>query len=84
MGHNPSPQLVAQTLLWIMIIAVTSVIVLTAIAFFSYKHNETFYNNIRFGHVYVFDAMSKYKKTIIYSLAFLLFIVTVSYYKTKL
>ena len=82
MKNTPSPQLVAQTLLWIMIVAVTAVIVLTAIAFFNYTHNETFYNNIRLGHVYVFDAMSKYKKTIMYLLAFLLFIVSVSYYKT--
>jgi hypothetical protein len=81
MASTASPELVGQTLLWIIMVAVTSVIILTAIAFFSYKHTELFYSNFRLGHVYVFDSMTKYKKTIMYALAFLLFIVTVAYYK---
>jgi hypothetical protein len=81
MAPTASPQLVGQTLLWIMLTAVTCIIILTAIAYFSYKHTEIFYNNVRLGHVYLFDAMTKYKKTIVYALMFLLFIVTVSFYK---
>ena len=81
MGSSPSPQLVGQTVLWIVFTALTCVVILTSIAYFSYKHTEIFYNNVRLGHVYLFDAMTKYKKTLVYGLIFLLIIVIVSLYK---
>jgi hypothetical protein len=71
MGATPSPELVGKTIMWFMMIPLTTIVVLTAIAYFSYKHNEEFYGNVRLGHVYVFDALSKYKKTILYAMVFL-------------
>lgn len=81
MGSTLSSESASQTLLWIMLTAISCIIIITAIAYFSYKHTENFYNNIRLGHVYVFDAMSKYKQTIMYALIILCIIVIVSFYK---
>lgn len=81
MGSTLSTESASRTLLWIMLTAISCIIIITAIAYFSYKHTENFYNSIRLGHVYVFDAMSKYKKTIMYTLVILSIIVIVSFYK---
>lgn len=75
MPATPSPELVGTTIMWFMFIPLTAIVVLTAIAYFSYKHKENFYSNINLGHVYIFDAISKYKSTIMYSLLFLLIVV---------
>jgi hypothetical protein len=81
MGSTISSESASRTILWIMLIAISCIIIITAIAYFSYKHTENFYNNIRLGHVYVFDAMTKYKKTITYALSILFIIVIISFYK---
>lgn len=81
MASTPSPELVGKTIMWFMFIPLTAIVVLTAIAYFSYKHTETFYRNINLGNVYVFDALSKYKSTIMYSLLFLFMAVIALQYK---
>jgi hypothetical protein len=64
MGSTPSPELVTQTIVSIMLITITLAIVLAAITYFNYKYTEIMYSNIRLGHVYMFDAFTKYKQSI--------------------
>jgi hypothetical protein len=83
MGSTPSPELVGITIANIILITITIVIILTAITYFNYKYTEIMYNNIRLGHIYIFDAFTKYKQSItvaVISLFIVLFVfrVTVS------
>ena len=69
---GPSLDVVNRVILGFMFVIITAVIILTAIAFFSYKYKEEFYSNARLGHIYIFDAIGKYKKTVTYALVFAL------------
>ena len=75
MGSSPSPELVGKTVAWIMIITITSVMFITAITFFNYKYTEIMFNNIRLGNIYIFDAITKYKQVVMYSLSLLFLVV---------
>ena len=73
MGSTASPELISKTIAWIMLITITAIVFITAITIFNNKYKESMYN-IRLGNIYIFDAFTKYKQTIMASLI-LLFIV---------
>ena len=66
MGATPSPELVGKSLLWIMLITITTVIFISAILYFRYTYNTNI-QRVVLGEIYVFDAFSKYKRTMLFA-----------------
>jgi hypothetical protein len=80
MAPTASPELVAKTLFLIMLITITTVISIATIAYFSYTY-KTNIQKIVLGEVYVFDAFSKYKKTLMYAVVGLILVTLGIYYQ---
>jgi hypothetical protein len=80
MAPTASPELVAKTLFWIMLISIVTILSIATIAYFSYTY-KTNIQKIVLGEVYVFDAFSKYKKTIMYAILGLICVMLGFYYQ---
>lgn len=80
MAPTASPELVGKTLFWIMLISIVTILSIATIAYFSYTY-KTNIQKIVLGEVYVFDAFSKYKKTIMYAILGLICVMLGFYYQ---